>query len=104
MSQATEKTTQAILNANCDETGKLNVGTGVWNGSSWIASSSDYAVKVTEVGAVTYLAKAAPGSAQASAVWQAKKIDGSSGTVITFADSNAKFDNVATDLTTLTYG
>ena len=103
MSQATEKTTQAILNANCDETGKLNVGVGTWNGTSWIASSLDYAVKVTEVGAVTYLGKAKPGSSQASAVWQAKKIDGSSGTVITFADGNANFDNVATDLTALSY-
>jgi hypothetical protein len=105
MSQATEKTVQAILNAACDPvTGQLVVGTGVWNGTAWVASSTDYAVKVTEVGAVTYLGKAAPGSAEASAVWQAKKIDASSGTKITFADSNANFDNIATDLTTLTYG
>jgi hypothetical protein len=103
MSQATEKTVQAILNANCDETGKLNVGIGTWNGTAWIASSTDYAIKVTEVGAVTYLGKAAPGSAESSAVWQCKKIDGTSGVKITFANGNAAFDNVATDLTALLY-
>lgn len=40
MSQATEKTVQAILNANCDETGRLAVGTAVWDGTSWVAASS----------------------------------------------------------------
>ena len=40
MSQATEKTVQAILNANCDETGRLAVGTALWNGSAWVAASS----------------------------------------------------------------
>ena len=105
MSQATEKTVQAILNAACDSsTGQLVVGTGTWNGTAWVASSTDYAMKITEVGAVTYLGKAAPGSAEASAVWQCKKIDGSSGVKITYADSNASFDNVATDMTALTYG
>jgi hypothetical protein len=103
MSQATEKTVQAILNANCDETGKLNIGIGTWDGTSWIASSTDYAVKVTEVGAVTYLGKAAPGSAEASAVWQVKKIDCTSGVKITYAGGNAGFSNVATDLTILSF-
>jgi hypothetical protein len=103
MSQATEKTVQAILNANCDETGKLSVGIGTWDGDSWIASSTDYALKVTEAGDFTYLAKAAPGSLESSAVWQAKKIDGSAGVKITYAQGNASFSNVATDLTALSY-
>jgi hypothetical protein len=103
MSQATEKTVQAILNANCDETGKLNVGTGVWTGTAWVASSSSYAIKLTVVGSVTYVGQAAPGSPQSSPVWQAKKIDETSGLVLTWADGNANFDNIATDLTSLSY-
>ena len=62
-----------------------------------------YAVKITVSGTTTYVGKAAAGSAQASAVWQCQKIDESSGMVITWADSNTNFDNVATDLTALTY-
>ena len=104
MSQATEKTVQAILNSACDPvTGQLVVGTGVWDGTSWVASSTDYAVKVTEVGAVTYLGKAAPGSAEASAVWQCKKIDSTTGVKITYADGDASFNNVATNMASLSY-
>jgi hypothetical protein len=62
-----------------------------------------YATKITVSGTTTYVGKAAVGSAQASAVWQCQKIDESSGTVITWADGNAVFDNVATDLSALTY-
>lgn len=62
-----------------------------------------YATKITEVGTITYIAKAAAGSSQASAVWQAQKINETTGTVITWADGNTNFDNVATDLTVLTY-
>src|SRR3989304_4994459 len=61
------------------------------------------AVKITVVGSVTYLAVAAPGTAQATAKWQVKKIDETTGTVITFANGDSNFDNVATDLTGLTY-
>lgn len=59
--------------------------------------------KITEVGAITYIAKAAPGTAQSEAKWQAMKIDESSGMVLTYADGNPNFDNVATDLTSLNY-
>jgi hypothetical protein len=61
------------------------------------------AVKITEVGSVTYIALAAPGSDQASAAWQVMKIDETTGMVLTWADGNANFDNVATDLTVLSY-
>lgn len=64
---------------------------------------SSTALKLTESGTSTYVAIAPMGSSQASAVWQAKKIDESSGLVITWADGNADFDNVATDLTALSY-
>ena len=60
-------------------------------------------LKTTVVGAVTYVAIAAPGTAQATAKWQVQKIDTTTGVVITWADGNANFDNVATDLTALSY-
>lgn len=65
--------------------------------------TDDKAVKVTEVGSITYVAKAEPGSSEASAVWQVKKIDETTGTVITWADGDAEFNNIATDLTALSY-
>ena len=61
------------------------------------------AVKITESGTTTYIGIAAPGTAQSASTWQCKKIDESSGMVLTWADGNADFDNVATDLTALTY-
>lgn len=64
--------------------------------------AGEFAVKVTTSGTTTYVAKAAIGSSQSSAVWQAKKIDESSGVVITWADSG-NYSQVATDLTALTY-
>ena len=66
-------------------------------------NTSNVAMKITEVGDVTYLAVAAPGTAQATAKWQCRKIDETTGVVITWADGNANFDNVATDLTALSY-
>lgn len=61
------------------------------------------AVKITESGTNTYIGIAAPGTAEATAKWQCKKIDESTGTVITFADGDANFDNTATDLTAHSY-
>jgi hypothetical protein len=61
------------------------------------------ALKVTVDGTVTYLGISAPGTAQATAKWQCKKIDATTGTIITWADGDANFDNVATDLTSLSY-
>ena len=63
------------------------------------------AMKVVVAGTLTYLAIASPGTAQASALWQARLIDTtvSGTTVITWADGNAEFDNVATNLSALTY-
>lgn len=61
------------------------------------------ALKVTVVGDITYFGRAAPGTAQATEKWQAMKIDASSGTVITWADGDSKFNNTSTDLTALSY-
>lgn len=65
--------------------------------------SSEYSIKITEVGSVTYVAKAKSGSIYSNSVWQCKKIDETTGIVVTWADGNDNFDNVATDLTALDY-
>ncbi len=62
-----------------------------------------YALRLTTVGSIDYVGEADTGTATSSALWRAKKVDNTSGIIITWADGNANFDNVATDLTTLTY-
>lgn len=63
----------------------------------------EMAMKVTVDGTTTYLALAKPGTSQSSASWQVRKIDNSSGTVITWCDGDTLFNNVATSLGSLTY-
>lgn len=65
--------------------------------------AGNFATKKTVSGTTTYFAKAAPGTLQSTAKWQAFKLDKSSGLVITWADGDNNFDNIATDLTALTY-
>lgn len=60
-------------------------------------------VKITESGNYTYIAKAKIGTDQSSASWQVLRIDETTGTIILWADGNENFDNIATDLTSLTY-
>ncbi len=52
---------------------------------------------------VTYVGKAEIGTATSADEWQIFKIDESSGTVITWADGDEKFDNVWDDRESLTY-
>jgi hypothetical protein len=59
-----------------------------------------YAVKITP-GADTYIGEAVPGTLQSAAAWRCQKIDANGS--VTWADGNANFDNVATDLTALSY-
>jgi len=68
--------------------------------------NSSVAEKITKVGDVVYYAMAFPGSLQSEAVWQVKKVDATdpNNVTTTWCDSNIAFDNVATDLTVLTYG
>ena len=68
------------------------------------------AIKVTEVGAVTYVAFAPPNAGKVSradyeamAIWQAIKFDETTGAISGYADGDDLFDNVATDLTSLDY-
>lgn len=66
-------------------------------------NADSMATKVTVDGTTTYVAFAAPGTSQSESKWQCLKIDSSSGAVVAYADGNSEFDNVATDLTALTY-
>lgn len=53
---------------------------------------------------VTYVGKAIIGSPTSTQVWQVKKIDSTTGTVITWADSNDNYDNEWDERENLTYG
>lgn len=53
-------------------------------------------------GDVTYICRAEPGTAAASALWQVMKMDESGDNcIVTWADGDNKFDNVATDEATV---
>lgn len=61
-------------------------------------------MKVTIDGNDTYVALAYCGTTEATPRWQCKLISVVGGdTTITWADGNANFDNIATDLTALAY-
>jgi len=96
---------QHIANQSFDEANQVIVHQNLkTDGQSLQRENADnLALKVTVVGSVTYLATAAPGTAQATARWQCQKIDETTGVVITWADGDSEFDNVASDLTALTY-
>ena len=99
------QTEQNILNKSQDTTFRVLATEGLgYDGVALQRMAADaLAVKITVDGVVTYVGIAAPGTAQATEKWQCKKIDETSGTVITWADGNANFDNTATDLTALSY-
>lgn len=63
----------------------------------------NYAMKLTEDGSITYIAWANPGTLESAAKWKVMKLNGTTGLVITWANGDTNFDNIATDLTTLTY-
>lgn len=100
-------TEQEILNSSFDETtGVLGVLPLEYDpsGATRRLTTKNAAKKITVSGANTYVASATMGSSQASAVWQVKRINVTGGdTVITWCDGNDSFDNVATDLTLLSY-
>jgi len=101
----TEKSVQEMNNLSFDTTYNVLAREQLgFNGVSVTKQNADnLAIKITVAGAVTYVGRSAPGTAQATAAWQCMKIDESSGAVITYADGNSDFDNVATDLTSLSY-
>ena len=103
----TAKSTQELQNLSFDTATNTFVFQQVgFDGSNVVRGTTDLvAKKITTDGTITYIASAAAGSAQSSAVWQVQKVDetDSDNVVITWADGNTNFDNVATDLTSLSY-
>lgn len=79
----------------------------VRDGSGVIVSGGDstpYAVRVDEASAtVTYVGEADPGTATSAASWRLKKIDTTSGTVVTWADGDASFNNIWDNRASITY-
>lgn len=59
---------------------------------------SNLALIIYVSGTVSYMCEATTGASASSPVWRIQKIDTTSGTTITWADGNNKFDNVATSL------
>ncbi len=75
---------------------------------TWLAgagsASAEYASKISIVGNYTYVAEADPGTTEATALWRVRRVyQLGDETTVTWADGDNSFDNVATDLTTLTY-
>lgn len=103
----TKKSEQQVLNEVYDEGSKtLKVVSGEYDGSELQNPvSSQVATKIVESGSYVYVCIAPIGTPQATAGWQCKKIDQSTAgtTVITWADGDALFNNIATDPTALTY-
>ncbi len=101
----TRYTSQAMQNWGFDDTFKVpTVETLGFDGQALQRlNASNMAVKVTVSGTNTFLALAAPGTSQSSALWQCRKIDTSTGVVITWAGGSSNFNQVATDLTALSY-
>ncbi len=65
--------------------------------------NQEIASRLETVGSVTYVGVAVVGSLASDNVWQIKKIDETSGVVITWADGNSDFDNVWDNRASLTY-
>jgi len=102
----TAKSVQEVWNLGFDTEFNLPVVEMVgYDGNDMQRLTSDaVATKITVSGDDTYIGIAPPGTAQATAKWQCKKISVSgSDTTITWADGDSEFDNVATDLTSLSY-
>lgn len=80
---------QAILNRSFnEETNSLKI------------DAIPQAIKITTSGSDTYIGLAPPGTLQSSASWQAFKY---SNGIITYANGTSEFNNIATDLTALSY-
>lgn len=66
--------------------------------------ATQYALKLDQASAtITYVGEAPTGGNGASAIWRIKRLDETSGLVITWADGNANFDNIWDNRAALTY-
>ncbi len=96
-------TPQEMGNSSFDPDFGVSVTEGLgYDGANLQRVNADNLATVIQTsGTDTYVGYAAPGTALATAKWQAMKIDSSGNT--TYADGNANFDNVATTLSGLSY-
>ena len=84
---------QNVLNKSYDET---------YNTLVFQQFDTPRAMKITVSGSITYVADAPVNSSQSDPVWRARKIDETTGTVITWADSG-NYSQTASNLASLTY-
>lgn len=68
------------------------------------SSTTAYVSRIDEASAtITYVGEALPGALASDAAWRIKKLDESSGLVMTWADGSAAFDQVWNDRAILVY-
>ena len=104
----TKYSSQAMDNWSFDEDFKQNAVEVLGSDGQylWRMDSDSMATIIQEDGnGNTYIAKASPGSDKAQPVWKCQKIDESQAgfTIITWADGDPLFNNIATNLPSLTY-
>lgn len=69
-----------------------------------VFNSVSYIIYVDEASAtVTYLGETVPDTATSASSWRIKKLDSTSGLIVTWADGNADFDKVWDDRASYTY-
>ena len=74
---------------------------GTWHELNTLSRINDtQALVIYQSGNYMYVCLAAPGSLKTAAAWQIKRVD-TSNLIITWADGNALFDNVATNVSTV---
>lgn len=103
---AIDKSEQKVLNWSFDEALKVLafLPLGYDGKSLQKATAGNTALKVTKSGDHTYVGSAAPGTLESEAKWQAMDVYNSSGNItVKWADGDSNFDNIATDLTSLSY-
>jgi hypothetical protein len=81
------------------------IGRGGGVVSAGAQPDKNYAIVKKVVGLIKYVATALPGSGTADAVWRVMKVDNSvtGQSLITWADGNDLFDNIASDIESLVY-
>ena len=87
-------TANSFVPVRGDAAGNILTGSG--------ASPSAIRLDNTSTANIIYVGKAAPGTATSSTIWQVQKIDQSTGTVITWADTG-KFTQIWDNRVGLTY-
>jgi hypothetical protein len=66
-----------------------------------VANNFGLTTKIYKDGSVKYICKASIGTALSAAAWQIQKIDTADGLDMQWCDGNRKFDNMATNLSTV---